>query len=320
MNDGEVSLHAEMLDWLETAPRSVKRSWDVTDAIPTEYRGTMFRSALESAWARTLDRYGIKDWKFEPETVRLESGERYVPDFRIEGLRTWIEVKGPHMHRADKARQFARDQGPSVIVLLGFPAVERNLGPAARPHSMQWLDAHGYDARFTLCGECGAWQWLRPQLSRACRRCNSLCNSMLAKPGEMEFIPAQDEPYIPARNGLCHGSALTTAFTRTPRCWRHPWQQGACGRPLARGRATISPMASWQITCSRRSAAPQSLRPSWLPRGCGSAAATAGSSTSGRRKTPRERLWKRTGRTQRNGKDAAERPSCHAVTHTVTAP
>lgn len=224
-----MSLHAEMTDWLENAPHRAKRSWDVTDAIPTEYRGIMFRSALESAWARTLDHYGITDWQFEPETVRLESGQRYVPDLWIEGLRTWIEVKGPHMQRADKARAFAREQGPSVIVLLGFPAIERNLGPAARPHSMQWLDAHGYDARFALCGECGAWQWLRPQLSRACRRCNSTCNSMLAKPGEMEFIRSQDEPYIPERTGLCHGSALTTVITATLRRFQRRFQQGACG-------------------------------------------------------------------------------------------
>lgn len=184
-----------MTDWLETAPRAVKRSWDETDAIPTEYRGTLFRSALESAWARTLDYYGITDWQFEPETVRLGSGQGYQPDLYVEQLRTWIEVKGPHMHRTDKAREFAREQGPAVIVLLCFPAVQRYLGPGTRPASMQWLDALGYDARFTLCGGCGAWQWLRPQLSRSCRRCQSPCAGLLAMPGEMQFIPAQDEPF-----------------------------------------------------------------------------------------------------------------------------
>lgn len=218
-----MSLHAEMTEWLETAPRAVNRQWDVTDAVPTEYRGTMFRSALESAWARTLDHYGIADWEFEPQAVRLGSGQGYVPDLYIEGLRTWIEVKGPHMQRTAKVREFAREQGPAVIVLLGFPAMQRYMGPGGRASSMQWLDAAGYDTRFTRCPECEAWQWLRPQLSRACRRCNSPCTGLLAMSGEMGFIPAQDEPY----NGhswepfaLCHGSALTTASTATLKRFR----------------------------------------------------------------------------------------------------
>ena len=188
-----MSLYAEQSDWLENAPR-VGRRWEVTDAIPTDYRGVHFRSALESAWARTLDHYEIA-WEFEPETVELKSGARYMPDFRLPDLRTWIEVKGPHMLRTEKTREFAWQQGAGTITLLGFYALRRYLGPAARPGSMQWLDPLGYDARFTRCPECEAWQWLRPQLSRACRKCGETCTGLLAMPGEMQFIPARNDPF-----------------------------------------------------------------------------------------------------------------------------
>jgi hypothetical protein len=197
-----VSVHREITDWLENAPVSgAARRWTVEDAIPTEYRGITFRSALESAWARTLDHYGITDWEFEPQTVQLASGQRYVPDFRLPSLNAWLEVKGPHMLRTGKVREFAAEQGRGVIVLLGFYAQRRYLGPATRPQSMQWLDALGYDTRFTRCPECEAWQWLRPQLSRACRRCGELCTGLLAMPGEMGFIPAQFDPYAPPEFG-----------------------------------------------------------------------------------------------------------------------
>lgn len=199
---GDVSLYAEMRDYLETAPPRI-RKWDVSDAIPTMYRRITFRSALEAAWARTLDHYGIA-WEYEPETVQLGTGQRYVPDFRLADLRTWIEVKGPHMQRADKVREFARQEGTETIVLLGYYALRRRLGPGLIPGSMQWSDAYGYDTRFARCPECQQWQWLRGRLSRSCRRCGEECTGLLAMPGEMPFIPAENDPFT----SLGYGGAL----------------------------------------------------------------------------------------------------------------
>jgi hypothetical protein len=204
-----MSLYADMREFLENSAPRVRRGWEATDAVPTLYRGITFRSALESAWARTLDHYGIA-WEYEPETVALESGKRYVPDFRLEDLSTWIEVKGPHMLRADKVREFARAEGTGTIVLLGFYALRRYLGPALMPDSMQWNDALGYDSRFARCPDCQAWQWLRPQLTRACRRCGETCTGLLAMAGEMQFIPAQDDPFT----SLGYGGALYAMVPR----------------------------------------------------------------------------------------------------------
>lgn len=199
----EKSLHAQMVEYLETAP-PVLRKFTEADAIPTEYRGVRFRSMLESAWARTLDHYEIA-WEYEPETVELEAGKRYVPDLWLPDLKTWIEVKGPHMLRVAKTREFARAQGRPVIMLFGFYALRRYLGPATRPSSMQWLDGLGYDTRFTRCPECQSWQWLRARLSRACRKCGGQCTGLLAMPGEMQFIPAKDDPFsAPDFGGALH--------------------------------------------------------------------------------------------------------------------
>lgn len=314
-----MSLHAEMSDWLENSPRVGIRTWDETDAIPTDYAGTHFRSRLEAGWATTLDGYGIR-WEYEPEKVRLMSGKGYVPDFRLPELATVIEVKGPHMHRLDKTREYARQVYPDTVVLIGYSPQSRMVNEWARQSLMQWGHPLGYAAVFAACGPCGARQWCCPRQSVRCRKCGELFTTgHFAGNGEMRFEGWKEEtswePFA-----LCPGSVSTTVFTRTPRCWRHPWQQGACGRPLARGQATISPMASWQITCSCRSAAPQSLRPSWSPRGCGSVARTAGSSTSGRRKTRREWLWKPTARQPQNDRSAGETVFRHGVTHTVTPP
>lgn len=65
-------------------------------AVPVNYRGTRFRSTLEADWAATLDTLGITSWSYEPEAVRLPSGEHYRPDFWLPKRNTWLEVKGPH--------------------------------------------------------------------------------------------------------------------------------------------------------------------------------------------------------------------------------
>ena len=76
------------------------------EAQPTVYRGTAFRSALEASWAATLDSLGIT-WEYEPETITLPSGTRYIPDFRLPDIGTWLEVKGVGVPRVEKAFEFA---------------------------------------------------------------------------------------------------------------------------------------------------------------------------------------------------------------------
>src|SRR5262245_10502329 len=71
-------------------------------SIKTTYRGVLFASTLEADWAKTLDAMRIV-WEYEPEGVTLPDGQRYRCDFYLPRIRTWLEVKGPHDQRLDKA-------------------------------------------------------------------------------------------------------------------------------------------------------------------------------------------------------------------------
>lgn len=75
-------------------------------AVPKTYRGSRFRSTLEADWAATLDQLGIV-WQYEPEAVRLPSGQLYRPDFYLPRIATWLEAKGPHDERIEKTRELA---------------------------------------------------------------------------------------------------------------------------------------------------------------------------------------------------------------------
>jgi hypothetical protein len=77
-------------------------------AIPTEYRGTMFRSRLEASYAAHFDALGMP-WAYEPEAFTLSDGTNYLPDFWLPSAKAWAEVKGPHGERVKKLEQFSAD-------------------------------------------------------------------------------------------------------------------------------------------------------------------------------------------------------------------
>jgi hypothetical protein len=163
----------------------------VTEAQPCVYKGTHFRSTLEANWAATLNHYGIK-WEYEPEYHVLDSGTQYLPDFVLPELRTVIEAKGPHNERIAKPAELAAEN-PGVIVIIGYPPVNRSLQPMLWDPYIQFRDAAGYDTRLAQCPECKAWQWLRAQISRRCRKCHALHTGVLAKSSELPFVFAEPD-------------------------------------------------------------------------------------------------------------------------------
>ena len=60
-------------------------------AIDTEYNGMLFRSRLEARWAVFFDTARIK-YEYEPEGFEYH-GYRYLPDFFLPELDTYVEVK-----------------------------------------------------------------------------------------------------------------------------------------------------------------------------------------------------------------------------------
>jgi hypothetical protein len=170
-------------------------------AQPTTYKGIAMRSRLEADWAATLDEHGI-EWLYEPQLVKLPSGRRYLPDFWLLELRTVIEVKGVGVPGIDKPYELAANVAPDFIVIIGFQPLRRSVSPCTWESFIQWRDARGYDTRLAQCAACSAWQWLRPQLSRLCRICETPHQGFLVKPGEARFTHAPEPDALSFLRGM----------------------------------------------------------------------------------------------------------------------
>jgi len=62
-------------------------------AIETVYNGYRFRSRLEARWAVFFDSLGVT-YEYEKEGFELDDGVRYLPDFWLPAINTWLEIKG----------------------------------------------------------------------------------------------------------------------------------------------------------------------------------------------------------------------------------
>ena len=90
--------------------------------IETHYKGYRFRSRLEARWAVFFDALGMK-WEYEKEGYALPGGEWYLPDFWLEGLDSWIEIKGiyPTDEETQKAGALCAGTQKRVFILIGTP-------------------------------------------------------------------------------------------------------------------------------------------------------------------------------------------------------
>lgn len=103
-------------------------------AIETRYKGYRFRSRTEARWAVFFDNLVcITEWQYEPEGFELDSGARYLPDFRVhhtEYSDVWFEVKprlGIEQLITDrdwsKMQEFAVSE--KLILLDGMPELKK---------------------------------------------------------------------------------------------------------------------------------------------------------------------------------------------------
>lgn len=90
--------------------------------IPTKYKGILFRSRTEARWAVFLDEMGY-EWEYEKEGFELPSG-RYLPDFYLPKLQTYLEVKGQDFtdREIQKCAELSVDY--MVILLDGPPKLK----------------------------------------------------------------------------------------------------------------------------------------------------------------------------------------------------
>ncbi|MGW2089624.1 hypothetical protein [Streptomyces sp. NPDC001880] len=188
------------------------------EALPTWYAETTFRSALEASWAATLDTLNIR-WEYEPETVTLPSGARYIPDFRLPDIGAWLEVKGTGVPRVEKAIEFGEslachceiyactcDWPGGELVVIGHPPkpydpwndpqfadVEninyRAMAATRRRHGghPNWSSTRPRTLWLTRCADCDRGTWFESSQCRACRGPLADCHGYEAGAPGLEF-------------------------------------------------------------------------------------------------------------------------------------
>lgn len=106
---------------------------NVIKAIETKYKGCKYRSRLEARWAVFFDQIGVK-YEYEPEGFDftdvphvdqyLAPGDRrYLPDFWLPSLNSYIEIK-PLLVPVDDAavtKAFLLSQKHEVLIIYGPP-------------------------------------------------------------------------------------------------------------------------------------------------------------------------------------------------------
>lgn len=115
-----------------------------TRSIDTRYAGCHFRSRLEARWAVFFDKLGV-DWQYEPQGFEVtfdddpdEKPGRYLPDFHLPRLGTYVEVKG-NMAERDLRRlvqgviphglSLGATGTPAVIILGDTPRLQDHRAP-----------------------------------------------------------------------------------------------------------------------------------------------------------------------------------------------
>jgi hypothetical protein len=120
-------------------------------AIETVYRGYRFRSRLEARWAVFFDAAGIK-WEYEVQGFEI-NGRRYLPDFWLPRLKTYVEVK-PTEEEAEKAKPLmqALAQGSSYCAQIMIGAPEYENPPSVLHYSPQGASRRCYWGECQFCG------------------------------------------------------------------------------------------------------------------------------------------------------------------------
>lgn len=185
------------------------------EALPTVYRGTEFRSLLEASWAATLDSLDIA-WEYEPQMFDLPSGARYLPDFHLADIGTWLEVKGPGIPRIEKAYELGKTLACKCpllscnctwpggeMVIVGHPPTpidpwtdgdyrhwpSRAKAKLVRRHGgfIRWTSTRRHNSWMTRCAGCSRTSWVEGARLLRCPTCGDWCDSRLYRDIENAF-------------------------------------------------------------------------------------------------------------------------------------
>lgn len=134
--------------------------------INTYFRGHWFRSRLEARWAVFLDTLGV-EYRYEPEGYVLSDGTCYLPDFYLQNLDCWLEIKPvePTESELRKLHLLSLAQGKKCYLLHGdIPRIidgswnyrPISLGLSYGPENITLVDGEGEDYYYswTICPKC----------------------------------------------------------------------------------------------------------------------------------------------------------------------
>lgn len=95
-------------------------------AIETEYQGYRMRSRLEARWATFYTSLGI-EWRYETDGFNM-GRRRYLPDFYLPHLRSWVEIKGEEPTEEERQKAFWLSQATrqDVFVFWGNIPLPKN--------------------------------------------------------------------------------------------------------------------------------------------------------------------------------------------------
>jgi hypothetical protein len=95
-------------------------------SIETKYNGYRFRSRLEARWAVFFDAAAI-DYEYELEGFKLGDGLSYLPDFYLDSMGVYAEVKPNKELSEDEIRKlvtFSTDADKPLLLVIGTPGSE----------------------------------------------------------------------------------------------------------------------------------------------------------------------------------------------------
>ncbi len=107
-------------------------------AIETLYRGYRMRSRLEARWAIFFDVLGVK-YEYEPEGFKLGNLGWYLPDFWLETVQMWAEVKRGAFTDMERRKVIA------LVEVTDFPCLMLDGTPADQAYygyePGEWFDS-----------------------------------------------------------------------------------------------------------------------------------------------------------------------------------
>lgn len=92
-------------------------------ALPTHFKGVLYRSRTEARWACFFDTLGI-EFQYEPQGWRIDSTTNYLPDFFLPRVHTWAEVKPTDFSQEErrKLESVADQTNRPALFLVGHPS------------------------------------------------------------------------------------------------------------------------------------------------------------------------------------------------------